>query len=195
MYHSLSILACSSYTCVYVGSLYALPRLFAWCRKRPLEKHRYRDNPHVIIERLASACTATIINLIATATLLRRCDVLPEQQPFRTLHALRLLGLPMPEPTFLTSQFFPFNPSIGVFLGRIGWICAQSLMLTSCLYIGTFFAKLLDHLSSQRELKSLEPRDTWLQCLRNYIIVCTRLMRMLTCRVRAQRNWYFVHVC
>ena len=56
-------------------------------------------------------------------------------------------------------------------------------------------AKLLDHLSSQREPKSLEPRDTWLQCLRNYIIVCTRLMRMLTCRVRAQRNWYFVHVC
>ncbi|EDP42134.1 hypothetical protein MGL_3383 [Malassezia globosa CBS 7966] len=88
----------------------------------------------------------------------------------------------MPEPTFLTSQFFPFNPSVGVFLGRIGWICAQSLMLTSCLYIGTFFAKLLDHLSSQRESKSPEPRDTWLQCLRNYIIgPCTEELVFRSC--------------
>lgn len=166
--HTASALVCSSYTAVYVGSLYTLPRLFAWLRRKPCVKQRCRDDPQVIKERLASVCVATIIDMIATASLLGRNTVLPSKQPFRALHILSLMGLPFPHPSFLTSRYLPLEPSLSSYVTRMGWIGIKALALTACMYLGTFLTNILDKRIRSEVTTS---RDPALARWRNYVLV------------------------
>lgn len=166
--HTASALACSSYTAIYVGSLYTLPRLFAWLRRKPCAKQRCRDDPQVIRERLASVCVATIIDMIATASLLGRTTVLPTKQPFRALHILSLMGLPFPHPTLLTSRYLPLEPSLPSFVTRMGWIGIKALLLTASMYLGTFLTNVLE---KRTRSEITPPRDTALARWRNYVLV------------------------
>jgi len=166
--HTASALACSSYATIYVGSLYVLPRIFAWLRRKPCAKHRRRDDPPVIKQRLVSVCVATVIDLLVTASLIGRTTVLPVKQPFRALHILSHMGLPFPHPTFLTSRYLPLEPSFPSFVTRLGWIGIKALALTACMYLGTFFTNILDKRTRSKRASS---PDTALARWRNYVLV------------------------
>ena len=68
------LLACGAYTALYVGALYALPALFDCVRGgvRPAG----RDNPRVIVRRIAAAAVGTVACLALAGTLLWRAGVL-----------------------------------------------------------------------------------------------------------------------
>lgn len=162
-----SIFACSSYTILYVGSLYTIPRLLAWIRRKPFVKHRTRDQPQVISERLVAVCVSTIVNMVATTVILKRTRILPDDNLFRTLQTFEMMGIALPKPTLLTSRLFPFEPSLPSYLARVSWICLKAIALTACMYLGTFFVNVSDKWYARRDA----PNITSLQRLRNLVIV------------------------
>lgn len=64
--------ACAGYTAVYVGSIYVLPKVYAWFFPgRQMAEKRKRNEPSVIRERLWSVSVATFLNLLGTACVVR----------------------------------------------------------------------------------------------------------------------------
>ncbi|WFD24047.1 CAAX prenyl protease [Malassezia equina] len=127
---------------VYVGTLHALPQVVALVRTGQWAPARPRDDPRTIRSRLGCASLATLVNMTWTCRILAQQGFLSKRQPFRFLDALAWLGLPMPRLSFLVSHWLPFHPSLcATFLEGLR-IVGQSALLTSFLYLGTFWADL-----------------------------------------------------
>ncbi|WFD31231.1 CAAX prenyl protease [Malassezia sp. CBS 17886] len=143
-----SLWACAGYTVVYVGSLYVMPRMCRWLRGRPQIKPRARDDPAQIRERLWSAAAGTGLDLCCAFAFLnaRITQTAPPngsytlRHPlFRALQILHCFGLPLPTPTFLTSNWLPLNPSLPAFTARIALAIGGAVVLTGCVYAGTLY--------------------------------------------------------
>ncbi|WFD20424.1 CAAX prenyl protease [Malassezia caprae] len=130
---------------VYVGTMHALPQLVSLVRTRRWAPVRSRDHPRTMCERLWCASLATLMNVVWTCRVLARQDLLSKQQPFRFLDALAWLGLPMPRLSFLVSHWLPFHPSLSATILQGLRIIGNATLLTSLLYLGTFWTDLHAH--------------------------------------------------
>lgn len=127
---------------MYVGMLHALPQLVALVRTGQWAPPRPRDDPRTIRSRLGCASLATLVNMMWTCKILAKQGFLSKRQPFRFLDALAWLGLPMPRLSFLMSHWLPFHPSLSATFLEGLRIVGRAALLTSFLYLGTFWADL-----------------------------------------------------
>lgn len=142
-----SVVLCFSYTCVYVGSLYAVPLLRAWCGVK-YSGHAQRDDPRVMRTRLVAVCLATVCNLVFVA-------ILPK------MPGLSIQAKLQPN-TFHASTTISYSLSMAV-LG-VG--------LTSCVYLGTMLNALIEVMYTKRE-RTVWSRSLT-KCIRNYVVVRPR---------------------
>jgi len=157
---------------VYVGTLHALPQLVALVRTRRWAPLRSRNHPRTIRKRLWCASLATIINVMWTCRVLAGQGLLSKRQPFRFLDALAWLGLPMPRLSFLVSHWLPFHPSFSATVLQGLRIIGNATLLTSLLYLGTFWADLHAHtLPGQANYYDETGTSPSLLYWRNYVIV------------------------
>ncbi|CCU98878.1 unnamed protein product [Malassezia sympodialis ATCC 42132] len=157
---------------VYVGSLHALPQLVALARTGRWAPLLPRDHPRTVWARLWCASVATLIDVIWTCRVLARHGLISTRQPFRCLDALAWLGLPTPRLSFLVSHWLPFHPSLSATLLQGLRIIGNATLLTSLLYLGTFWTDLqAQALPGQAGYyDETGPRPSLLY-LRNYVIV------------------------
>lgn len=171
MMHWASVWACSAYTVTYVGSLYVLPALYRFVRRRKNCADRRRDDPSVIRERLCAVSAATVANVTATGLHLRKCGVLSRNPLFSVLDALCYLGLVVPKPSFLTSALLPLDPPLGSFLLRACALSLRALVLTALLYAGTLYADWTER-TLPGQARCAEARLSHMVLWRNYAVVC-----------------------
>ncbi|EPQ25776.1 uncharacterized protein PFL1_06643 [Pseudozyma flocculosa PF-1] len=174
---SMAVGACSAFTLSYVGGLYLFKstRVGSAGAKdadgRPLSK----DDPAVIRARLKVASWSSAISLVGTAALLRYRGAVVDPSPlFATLQSMRLLGLPLPSPSLLSSSVIPLSPPLFTFLLGLGKAAVYPLLLTATLYCGPLYVSYLEQeLPGQAAFNyDRDVASKWrtLQGIRNYIV-------------------------
>ena len=61
-----------------------------------------------------------------------------------TLNISRLLGVPLPTPTLLSSRWIPLKPSLGTYVGTLASHVLSPLLLTGLLFLGPLYVCYLD---------------------------------------------------
>lgn len=91
-----------------------------------------------------------------------------------TLNIGRLLGLPLPVPTLLTSKITPISPPLLSYIGSMSVHIAAPVLLTSLLYLGPLLTRFLDgQLPFQRQFNfhtDIVERFTSLAGVRNFLV-------------------------
>ncbi|SPC62192.1 related to CAAX prenyl protease 2 [Ustilago sp. UG-2017b] len=129
--------ACTLFTLSYVGSLYLSPAGRLAGSKDAEGNRMHRDHPSVIRARMKTASLATAITVVATGWIVWVKEVVPPSGClFDTLNISRLLGIPLPTPSLLTSRILPFDPPLPTYLARITGHILSPLLLTSLLFLG-----------------------------------------------------------
>lgn len=174
---------------VYVGSLHALPQLVSLVRTGKSAPLRPRDHPSTMRERLICASFATLVDMAWTAHVLSRQGLLRARQPFRSLDALAWLGLPLPEPSFLVAHGLPLQPSLTTSIVQGLCIVGGATLLTSLLYLGTFFTDLQAHaLPGQVHYYDETGPRPRLLVWRNYVVgPCTEELVFRSCIVATMK--------
>lgn len=167
--------ACTLFTFTYVASLYLSPSGRLANKPDPDGRIVDRDHPVVIRARIKTASFATACTLLATGIGLWIKGVIPRSGwLLDTLNVARLLGLPLPVPTVLSSSTLPFDPPISQYLGIVGKHIFAPLLLTLSLFLGPLYVSYLDRtlpfqsrFSFQHDVVS---KFTSLTGLRNYTV-------------------------
>ncbi|KAN0062426.1 CAAX prenyl protease [Thecaphora frezii] len=170
--------ACSAFMLSYVGGLYLsqATRVGGAEAKdadgRPLSK----DDACVIRARLKVASWSTLVSLVGTGALLvyKRAVPVESSALFTVLHVLRLLGLPLPSPSLLSSSLVPTAPPLPEFLLGIGKAAVYPLLLTTTLYAGPLYVSYLDkELPGQAAfdyVRDVKSKWSTLVGIRNFIV-------------------------
>lgn len=167
---SLSVLACTGYTTIYVGSLYVFPRLYALLRKKQYDAPKRRDDPSVICQRLISVGLATAISFTISFSILYHHEPKETHPFFHALAILKKLGLGLPMPSFLTSAWLPLEPPMAT------WICQwigtilKTLVLTGSVYLGTMVDDII-HTTRPFQMQWFKAQWRTLSFWRNYVVV------------------------
>lgn len=137
--------ACTLFTASYVGGLYVSPTTRIGSTKAKDEKGNPldRNHPKVIKARMVVASLSTVVSLVSTGVVLTRLEQPSTWWVVRALTACRRMGLPLPMPSFLTSNSLPFHPPISHFCA---WLVKQvvlPLSLTSALFAGPLYVAYL----------------------------------------------------
>ncbi|GAK67575.1 abi-domain-containing protein [Moesziomyces antarcticus] len=169
----LAVASAAWFTVSYVGSLYLSPagRINGAVDADgvPLD----RDHPVVIRSRIKTASAATALSLVCAGALLKRA-IPPSGWLLDTLNIGRLLGLPLPVPTLLTSKIIPISPPLLSYIGSMSVHIAAPVLLTSLLYLGPLLTRFLDgQLPFQRQFNfhtDIVERFTSLAGVRNFLV-------------------------
>ncbi|SPO31429.1 related to CAAX prenyl protease 2 [Ustilago trichophora] len=167
--------ASTLFTLGYVGSLYLSPAGRLAATKDAEGNTIDRDHPTVIRSRIKTASLATATTVLLTGVGLWLKGVVPRAGwLLDTLNISRLLGLPLPTPSLLTSNILPFSPSLTTYLVTLSNHILSPLLLTSLLFLGPLYVTYLDgelpfqaHFSFHRDLIH---KFTSLTGIRNYLV-------------------------
>ncbi|TKY87018.1 hypothetical protein EX895_003695 [Sporisorium graminicola] len=168
--------ASTLFTFTYVASLYLAPAGRLIAGKQDAQGNAMdRDHPVVIRSRIKTATVSTALIVAATGLGLWVKGVIPRAGwLLDTLNALRLLGLPLPVPTLLTSNALPIQPSLPIYLRLIATHIVSPLLLTALLFLGPLYTAFLDstlpfqrHFSYKRDVVD---KFTSLAGLRNFVV-------------------------
>lgn len=171
-----TVFASARLTVFYVGSLYLSTSTRIGQAKSKEGVLLTKDDKVVVKSRLRVASAVTLTSLLATCETIRR-SAFPDQSVFfGTLASLRLIGIPLPVPSFLHNNGLPFQPSITLYtLHHILPSIILPLTLTSTLFFGPLLVTgLNESLIGQRYTPSIKAAfkehlaNIW--GVRNYII-------------------------
>lgn len=122
------------------------------------------------------------------------------QEPlFQLLSWLRLLGIPLPTPSLLSSSLFPTTPPLHIFLSALARVALLPLTLTATLYTGPLYAAWLEEeLPGQKGFEyARDVRAKWdnVWGVRNYIVVCAAAACYLAARFWMRARALTERVC
>lgn len=163
-------------TFIYVGSLYVSTATRIGQAKSKEGILLTKDDAVVVKSRLRIASVISLVAIGSTSEMIRRAAYPTQSIFFGTLASLRLIGIPLPIPSFLHNNGFPFQPSLTNFiLNHLLPAVTLPLLLTSTLFAGPLLAAGLDGtLLGQRYTPSLKAAlkekvgNVW--GIRNYLI-------------------------
>ncbi|SPO31734.1 related to CAAX prenyl protease 2 [Ustilago trichophora] len=167
--------ASTLFTLGYVGSLYLSPAGRLAGTKDAEGNTIDRDHPIVIRSRIKTASLATATTVLVTGFGLWLKGVVPRAGwLLDTLNISRLVGMPLPTPSLLTSNILPFSPSLTTYLATLSTHILSPLLLTSLLFLGPLYITYLSsELPFQRHFsfhRDVILKFTSLPGLRNFLI-------------------------
>ncbi|SJX66511.1 related to CAAX prenyl protease 2 [Sporisorium reilianum f. sp. reilianum] len=168
--------ASTLFTLSYVASLYLSPAGRLVAGKQDAHGNVVdRDHPVVIRARIKTATLATALIAAATGVALWVKGVVPRAGwMLDTLNVSRLLGLPLPVPTLLTSHVLPIHPPLPRYLALLATHLLSPLVLTALLFLGPLYTCYLDaELPFQRHFsytRHVVDRFTSLAGVRNFVV-------------------------
>lgn len=170
-----AVAACTLATISYVGSLYLHPAGRLTNAKDEEGNTLDRDHPVVIKARIKTATLATAVISVATGMTLWIKGAVPSAGwLLDTLNLSRLLGMPLPVPTVLSSALLPFNPPLGSYFGTLATHAGSALLLTGMLFLGPLYVAYLDQSLPFQRFFSLKQdvveKLTTLPGIRNYLV-------------------------
>lgn len=132
-------------TLSYVGGLYVCTATrIGQARNKEGVLYTKNDKP-IVKSRLRVASVSTLVSLLSTVSIVRQKAYPHEPRLLGTLAALRLVGIPLPAPSFLHSNFLPIQPSFILYtLHHILPSILLPLTLTSILFLGPNIVSALD---------------------------------------------------
>ncbi|KIS65833.1 CAAX prenyl protease [Mycosarcoma maydis] len=167
--------ACTLFTFSYVASLYVSPAGRVMGTTDASGKTVDRDHPVVIRARIKTASLATALTVVATGVVLWVKRIIPRSGwLLDTLNAARLLGLPLPVPSVLSSSMIPLDPPLANYLAKLTVHVGAPLLLTAMLFLGPLYVAFLDQqLPLQRYFcyrRDVVDKFTSLTGIRNYLV-------------------------
>jgi prenyl protein peptidase len=170
-----SALGSSVLTLSYVGGLYVSTRTRIGAARSKDGALLNKDDAVIVKSRLQTVTATTIASLLATGVFIRQVAFRNEHSLLASLSTLRVLGVPLPVPSFLHSNVFPFQPSLTLYtLHHVIPSLLSPILLTSALFLGPIYVAYLDeslplqkHFSIDSSIKS-KVNNIW--GVRNFII-------------------------
>jgi prenyl protein peptidase len=132
-------------TLFYVGGLYVSTRTRIGSARSKEGVLLNKDDAVIVKSRLQTVSMTTLTSLLLTGAYTRKMAFASDQPLFANLSTLRVLGLPLPVPSLLHSNFLPFQPSLTLYsLHHVLPCILAPLLLTSTLYLGPLYVAALD---------------------------------------------------
>lgn len=162
-------------TLSYVGGLYISTRTRIGAARNKDGDLLNKDDAIIVKSRLQTIGATTLTSMLATGLLIRRMAFPTDHPLFASLSTLRVMGIPLPVPSLLHSNFLPFQPSLTLYsLHHVLPCLVSPFLLTSTLFLGPLTVSALDGtLPFQRHFSiqsSVLPKLDNIWGIRNYVV-------------------------
>lgn len=132
-------------TLSYVGGLYISTRTRIGAARNKDGSLLNREDAVIVKSRLQTVCVTSGLSLLATGILIRHNAFPHLPDLIANLSTLRVLGYPLPVPSFLHSNALPFQPSLTLYtLHHILPSILSPILITSTLFLGPLYVAALD---------------------------------------------------